>query len=66
MYGQRMNEQVKRGLVALILGIALYLVSLLVAGGGDSAVTPFRLGGILAGIAGVVLLCQGLLSHDRD
>jgi len=61
-----MNERIRRGLVALILGVALYLVSLLVAGGGDSAVTPFRLGGILAGIVGVVMVCQGLLSHERD
>ena len=61
MYGQRMNEQIRRGLVATILGIALFLASLVVAGGGDSIVTPLRLGGFLFGIAGVVMLCQGLL-----
>jgi len=66
MYGQRMNEEIRRGLVALILGVALYLVSLLVAGAGDGAVTPFRLVGMVAGILGVVMLCHGLLRHERD
>ena len=62
-----MNEQIRRGLVALILGVALFLVSLLVAGGGDgTAAMPFRLVGMVAGILGAAMVCHGLLSHDRD
>ena len=61
-----MNESVRRGLVALIIGAALLVLALLASTGADSVVMPLRLAGTIAGILGVVLLCHGLLSRNPD
>lgn len=62
MYGRRMNEEIRRGLAAAIGAVVLWGASLLVAGGGDSAIAPFRFAAILCVIVAAVLLVRGLLA----
>jgi len=56
----------RRGLAAAVGAIVLWLASLLVTGGGDGAVAPFRFAAILCVLAAAVLLIRGLLSPGRS